>query len=193
MSSSSSSSRFGVALLFAYLAVRPTSRVSTADGGYLAPKNYTTQVKVESVAQGDLTAKMQAKNECESSRQWRVLFGFYVTAAAWKKCVRCAWTKCTETGDWEVCVREGLKLARKHGKGAVVYVSVAAQCRPESPLLSSMQKMLRKRGDGMAADGLGAAKEGRHVVPTSDFWKLVGSRRSTKWVNQQLRRFSNVV
>lgn len=184
------SSGFGVALLFAYLAVRPTNLVGTADGGFLASDHFQTQVKVESVVQGDLTAKMQAKNECETSRQWRVLFGFYVTAALWKKSVRGAWTKFTETGDWEVCMREGLKLAKRHGQGAAVYVSVAAKCRPESPLLSSMQSMLHQSDDSMFAEKSGSEEnEGKHVVPTAEFWKLVGSRRSMKWVNQKLRRF----
>ena len=45
-----------VALLFAYLAVRPTVRVATADGGRLVPDKPATSVKVESVRQGDLAA-----------------------------------------------------------------------------------------------------------------------------------------
>lgn len=170
-------SGLSVALLFAYLAVRPTVRVATADGGRLASDQPSTAVKVESVRQGDLVAKMQAKNQCASSNGWRVLLGFYVTTNAWKKCVRGVWTKAAETGDWEKCVREGLKLSKKHGYGSCVYVSTAAQCDPESPLLTSLQRMR-------------AAKEttdDARVVPPKEFWRLVNSRRSTKWVNTQLK------
>lgn len=187
------SSGFGVALLFAYLAVRPTNPVSTADGGFLAPNRMSTQMKVESVAHGDLTAKMQAMNECDTSGKWRVLFGFYVSAALWKKSVRGAWTKWTDSGDWETCMREGLRLARKHGQGAVVYVSTAAKCTPVSPLLTTMQNMLARMKSASVNDGEADSAEGKYVVPTVEFWKLVNSRRSMKWVNQQLRRFWNVV
>lgn len=166
-------SGLSVALLFAYLAVRPTVRVATADGGRLAPDKPATSVKVESVKQGDLTAKMQAKNQCASSNGWRVLFGFYVTASSWRKCVRGVWTKAAESGDWETCVREGLKLANKHNKSSVIYVSTAARCQPESPLLTFLQRLQASGGD--------AANQ------TRDFWRLVGSRRSTKWVNAQLK------
>ena len=170
-------SGLGVALLFAYLAVRPTVQVRTADGGRLGADQPTTAVKVESVRQGDLVAKMQAKNQCASSNGWRVLLGFYVTASAWKKGVRAVWTKAAETGDWEKCVREGLKLSRKHGQGSAVYVSTAARCEPESPLLASLQRM--------RAEGKEPA-DGACVFPPKEFWKLVGSRRSTRWVNAQL-------
>ena len=166
-------SGLSVALLFAYLAVRPTVRVATADGGRLVPDKPATSVKVESVRQGDLTAKIKAKNQCTSSNGWRVLFGFYVTASAWKKCVRGIWSKAAESGDWEICVREGLKLAKKHNKGSVIYVSTAARCQPESPLLTFLQRLQAAGGD--------AANQ------TRDFWRLVGSRRSTKWVNTQLK------
>ena len=92
-------SGLGVALLFAYLAVRPTVQVRTADGGRLGADQPTTAVKVESVRQGDLVAKMQAKNQCASSNGWRVLLGFYVTASAWKKGVRpIGRTECTPRG-----------------------------------------------------------------------------------------------
>lgn len=174
-------SGLSVALLFAYLAVRPTVRVATADGGRLVPDKPATSVKVESVRQGDLTAKMQAKNECASSNGWRVLFGFYVTASAWRKYVRGIWAKAAESGDWETCVREGLKLAKKHNKGSVVYVSTAARCQPESPLLTFLQR-LQAVGDDPA-----------NRAPSQDFWRLVGSRRSTKWVNAQLRRSSTAL
>ena len=186
------SSGFGVALLFAYLAVRPTNPVSTADGGFLAPNRMSTQMKVESVAHGDLTAKMQAMNECDTSGKWRVLFGFYVSAALWK-------SPCEARGpsgltrDWETCMREGLRLARKHGQGAVVHVSTAAKCTPVSPLLTTMQNMLARMKSASVNDGEADSAEGKYVVPTVEFWKLVNSRRSMKWVNQQLRRFLNVV
>lgn len=173
-------SGLSVALLFAYLAVRPTVRVTSADGGCLAPEKERTAVKVESVRQGDLTAKMQAKNQCISSNGWRVLFGFYVTASAWKRSVRNTWTKTTESGDWEVCVREGLKLAKKYGEGAQVYVSAAAQCEPESPLLSTLQH-LQVRYDDNNVDKVTASLK--------EFWKIVASRKSVKWVNGQLRHF----
>ena len=166
-------SGISVALLFAYLAVRPTVRVATADGGRLIADKPATAVKVESVKQGDLTAKMEAKNQCASSNGWRVLFGFYVTASAWRKCVRGVWTKAAESGDWETCVREGLKLAKKHNKGSVIYVSTAARCQPESPLLTFLQRL--------------QAAESDTANQTRDFWRLVGSRRSTKWVNTQLK------
>lgn len=170
-------SGLSVALLFAYLAVRPREQVATADGGRLVPNKPATSVKVESVKQGDLTAKMQAKNQCASSNGWRVLFGFYVTATAWRKCVRGVWTKTAESEDWEACVREGLKLAKKHNEGSVVYVSTAARCRPESPLLTFLQR-LQVAGK--------EASDGACVFPPKEFWRLVGSRRSTKWVNAQL-------
>lgn len=163
-------------MLFAYLAVRPSVRVTTADGGRLVPDKPATSVKVESVQQGDLAAKMHAKNQCASSNGWRVLFGFYVTASAWRKCVRGIWTKAAESGDWEACVREGLKLAKKHNKGSVVYVSTAARCQPESPLLTFLQR-LQAAGGGETANH----------ASSQEFWRLVGSRRSTKWVNTQLR------
>jgi len=171
-------SGLSVALLFAYLAVRPTVRVATADGGRLVPDKPATSVKVESVKQGDLTAKMQAKNQCASSNGWRVLFGFYVTASSWRKCVRGVWTKAAESGDWETCVREGLKLANKHNKSSVIYVSTAARCQPESPLLTFLQRLQRLQ----AAGGDSANR-----ASSQDFWRLVGSRRSTKWVNAQLK------
>jgi len=181
-------SGLSVALLFAYLAVRPRVHVRTADGGRLGSDQPFTAVKVESVKQGDLVAKMQAKNQCESSKGWRVLLGFYVTAAAWRKSVRAVWTKVAETGDWEKCVREGLKLSKKHGRGSAVYVSTAARCEPESPLLTSLQRM---RAANMESS------DGACVVPPKEFWKLVGSRRSTRWVNAQLeaqlKRFSTVL
>ena len=163
-------------MLFAYLAVRPTVRVATADGGRLAQDKPATSVKVESVKQGDLTAKMEAKNQCASSNGWRVLFGFYVTASAWKKCVRGIWIKAAESGDWETCVREGLKLAKKHNKGSVIYVSTAARCQPESPLLAFLQRLQAAGGGETANPAL-----------SQEFWRLVGSRRSTKWVNTQLK------
>jgi len=171
-------SGLGAVLLFAYLAVRPAVRVQTADGGRLVPDAPTTYLKVESVRQGDLAAKMQAKNQCASSNGWRVLFGFYVTAKTWKNYVRPSWTKAAETGDWEACVREGLKLAKKHNTGAVVFVSTAARCQPESPLLTFLQRM-------QASDS-----ENVDRASSRDFWKLVASRRSSKWVNAHLRRFS---
>jgi glutaredoxin-related protein len=176
-------SGLSVALLFAYLAVRPIVQVTSADGGRLAPEKERTAVKVESVRQGDLTAKMQAKNQCVSSNGWRVLFGFYVTASAWRKSVRNTWTKTTESGNWEVCVREGLKLAKRYGEGAQVYVSAAAQCEPGSPLLTTLQHLQVGYGDTNVDKAAASLKE---------FWKIVASRKSVKWVNSQLRRFLTV-
>lgn len=171
-------------MLFAYLAVRPTVQAATADGGHFAPDQPFVSVKVESVPHGDLTAKMQAMNQCASSNGWRVLLGFYVTSSAWKKCVRAIWVKAAATRDWENCVREGLKVARKHGAGSAVYVSTAARCKPESPLLTSLQSLRVVNIDAFGDVG---------VIPPKEFWKLIVSRRSTKSVNAQLKCFSTAL
>jgi len=176
-------SGFSVALLFAYLTVRPAVQITSADGARLADsKAHGALMKVESVQQGDLSAKMQAKNQCASSNGWRVLFGFYLTPSAWKKSVRGIWTRALETEDWEVCVREGLKLSRKHAVGAKVYVSTVARCEPESPLLLTLQRL--QLDDNAEINALN-----KHTAKLQEFWKIIMSRKSIKWVNAQLRRW----
>ena len=176
-------SGFSMALLFAYLTVRPAVPITSADGACLADsKSDGALMKVESVQQGDLSAKMHAKNQCASSNGWRVLFGFYLTPSAWKKSVRGIWTRALETEDWEVCVREGLKLSRKHAVGAKVYVSTAARCEPDSPLLSALQRLQLDDDDAE----MKALK--RRTAQLKEFWKIIMSRKSIKWVKAQLRR-----
>ena len=131
--------------MFAYLAVQPTMKVSAVGGA--ARVEATTPMRVECVRDGDLSAKMHAKNQCKSSQGWRVLFGFYMRPCAWKKIAQTRWQRVAATGDWENTIREGLVLSAEHAQHGVVYVSTSARSSPPSPLLSAMQRLAALQHD----------------------------------------------
>lgn len=165
------SSLLGV--VFAYLAVRPEMHVAPADNNTETQQRSVVSMRVESVRNGDLRAKMQAKNQCVSTNGWRVLFGFYVKQTLWRKHVNTVWSKCAASGDWEQTVREGLCLADKFSHHNKVYVNASAQSSPPSPLLSALQMFTNR------------------IVSSSklknEFWNVVCSQKTLHTLSPKLK------
>ena len=157
-------------LIFAYLAVCPLPRGTTADG---LEVGFPTALRVESisVACGSLSAKLSAKNSMQqcgraNANRWRALFGFHTSQNAYKQFVRPSWNKALKHG-WQEALREGMKLGWKYSEG-IVYVSSKATSNPPCPLLTSMQYFCKEHRDHNNCT----------VEEQSVFWKAAVSKVS---------------